>query len=596
MKYYKFQTDIDPKGVIDLKDVRVEQPNYCSSCLVITVPNRKNKIVLHLHGCSNEEIFSLKLMIDLANSRSNHYSPLQTYGSFQTEVPIMKVQSNQALLTHGDSPMGNKYLLTKSGLGKVTKQYVTFDENYRMIVYKDSIDDDSINPPIKTVILNDITYGDYDRNVCRCHKFSEMNYDININDNYYNNKYRSCISVESKTKGYKKFVLHSHDYNKENVDINRKEIEGILGNIIKQQHKNVMSIAGGECISLSDFKIINEIGKGAFGRVYLCQNVNTNYFYAMKVIEKTITNEKMKRNTIDNFNRIRNINNPFIINIHYCFNSENNGKLYSIMDYCNNYNLYFFLQHCKHFTEAQSVFYLSEILLGLEGLHNSHIIYSDLKLENILIDDFGHIKIIDFGLSKFLSKNENRVRSNSICGSKEYISPEVINRKGYGIERDYWSLGCLYYELLVGQTPFHNKMNNESDLYDRIKSGNVIYPNSMSYESISLIKELLNVDEEERLHFVKNDLKQHPLFRKHNLIWANVYNKEIIPPIIPKLNENNCDNDYMIQYLIKTKKNYNNESNNNTSTVKKNSIDNDMIDEDIVSSNETKDNKCLVVA
>lgn len=263
------------------------------------------------------------------------------------------------------------------------------------------------------------------------------------------------------------------------------------------------------------------------------------------------------------------------------------------MDYCNNYDLYFYLKYCKHFTEAQSVFYLSEILLGLEELHKNHIIYSDLKLENILIDDFGHIKIIDLGLSKFLSNNENRVRSNSICGSKEYLSPEVINREGYGIERDYWSLGCLYYELLVGNTPFHNKMNNEYDLYDRIRSGNVIYPNSMSSESIKLIKELLNVNVEERLNFVKNGMKEHVLFKKHNVIWNNVYNKEIIPPIIPKLNENNCDNDYMIQYLIKTHKKNNFSNNDNDSENKKKKVENDMIED--INSNENKD-KCVIIS
>lgn len=322
-------------------------------------------------------------------------------------------------------------------------------------------------------------------------------------------------------------------------------------------------------------------------------------YVKMSILEKieknnNYMNDSINRNTaIENFNRIQSINNPFIINIHYCFNCDNNGKIYSIMDYCNNYDLYFYLKYCKHFTEAQSVFYLSEILLGLEELHKNNIIYSDLKLENILIDDFGHIKIIDFGLSKFLSNNENRVRSNSICGSKEYLSPEVINREGYGIERDYWSLGCLYYELLVGNIPFHNKMNNEYDLYDRIRSGNVIYPNSMSSESIKLIKELLNVNVEERLNFVKNGMKEHVLFKKHNVIWNNVYNKEIIPPIIPKLNENNCDNDYMIQYLIKTHKKNNFSNDDNDSENKKKIVENDMIED--INSNENKD-KCVIIS
>lgn len=126
LKYYKFQTDINPKGVIDLKDVRVEQPNYCSSCLVLTVPNHKSKIVLHLHSSSKEEILSLKLMIDLAGSRSHNYSPLQAYGTFQTELPNLIIQSINSLPVHGDSPIGDKFLLTKSGLTKVTKQYVIF--------------------------------------------------------------------------------------------------------------------------------------------------------------------------------------------------------------------------------------------------------------------------------------------------------------------------------------------------------------------------------------------------------------------------------------------------------------------------------------
>lgn len=136
-------------------------------------------------------------------------------------------------------------------------------------------------------------------------------------------------------------------------------------------------------------------------------------------------------------------------------------------------------------------------------------------------------------------------------------------------------------------------MNNEYDLYDRIRSGNVIYPNSMSSESIKLIKELLNVNVEERLNFVKNGMKEHVLFKKHNVIWNNVYNKEIIPPIIPKLNENNCDNDYMIQYLIKTQKNNNFSNNDNDSENKKKIVENDMIED--INSNENKD-KCVIIS
>ena len=144
------------------------------------------------------------------------------------------------------------------------------------------------------------------------------------------------------------------------------------------------------------------------------------------------------------------INNPFIVNIKFAFQDE--SKLYIVSDFMQGGDMFYHLHAQKKFDEEKSKFYAIELILGLEFLHKNNMIYRDLKPENILIDSRGHIKLTDFGLSKILEDEEDK--AFTLCGTPQYLAPEVLLRQGYDKMVDWWSLGCVMYEMLVGRLPF----------------------------------------------------------------------------------------------------------------------------------------------
>jgi serine/threonine protein kinase len=178
-------------------------------------------------------------------------------------------------------------------------------------------------------------------------------------------------------------------------------------------------------------------------------------------------------------------NFPFIVQLRYAF--QTSEKLYMIMDFINGGELFFHLRKEKRFTEEKTRFYSAEILLALNYLHSIEIVYRDLKPENILLDSDGHIKLTDFGLSKkFFSGNE---KTFSLCGTPEYLAPEILQCTGHNNSVDYWSLGILIYEMLSGNPPFHNK--NLENLFNDIVNKPITMKSYFSNEASSLLKALL---------------------------------------------------------------------------------------------------------
>jgi serine/threonine protein kinase len=155
------------------------------------------------------------------------------------------------------------------------------------------------------------------------------------------------------------------------------------------------------------------------------------------------------------------ISNPFIVKMKFAF--QNEKKLFLVLDYCPGGELFFYLSKIGRFKEKSAIFYAANILLALEVLHENGIVYRDLKPENILISQDGYAKLTDFGLSKDDMMGKF---TNSICGTSEYLAPEVFLGKGYGMACDWWSFGCLIYEMLTGLPPFYFKSKN--DLYNAI--------------------------------------------------------------------------------------------------------------------------------
>ncbi|EGC31721.1 hypothetical protein DICPUDRAFT_39515 [Dictyostelium purpureum] len=282
-------------------------------------------------------------------------------------------------------------------------------------------------------------------------------------------------------------------------------------------------------IDLTKFTILALVGKGGFGKVFQVQNNESQKIFALKIIKKNhIIARKSVFNTISEKDILKRISHPFIVSLHYAF--QNEKKLYLVMDFVNGGQLFGHLKREGILTEDQVKYYLAELILALEHLHNNNIIHRDLKPENILIDSDGHCILTDFGLAKEDVIEES---SGSFCGTLEYMAPEMIQSKAYGKAVDWWSIGVLCFDMLVGTTPFEHK--NRALMQDKIINEKPKYPKFISTTARSFINGLLHKDPKRRLGSKgATEIKQHPFFK--SVQWRKMESKEIKPPFIPTTN------------------------------------------------------------
>ncbi|EGC32113.1 hypothetical protein DICPUDRAFT_38849 [Dictyostelium purpureum] len=283
-----------------------------------------------------------------------------------------------------------------------------------------------------------------------------------------------------------------------------------------------------EKVGVSDFELLNLVGKGSFGKVIQVRKKDTGEIYAMKVLSKKhIVEHNEVEHTLSERNILQKINHPFLVNLNYSFQTED--KLYFILDYVNGGELFYHLQKDKKFTEDRVRYYGAEIVLALEHLHLSGVIYRDLKPENLLLTNEGHICMTDFGLCKegLLSPSDKTV---TFCGTPEYLAPEVLQGNGYGKQVDWWSFGSLLYEMLTGLPPFYNQ--DVQEMYRKIMMEKLTFPHFISQEARSLLELLLERDPEKRLAD-PNLIKRHPFFRQ--IDWELLFQKKIPPPFIPNV-------------------------------------------------------------
>jgi serine/threonine protein kinase len=219
---------------------------------------------------------------------------------------------------------------------------------------------------------------------------------------------------------------------------------------------------------------------------------------------------------------------PFIVQLKFAF--QTSDKLYMILEFINGGELFFHLRKNQRFTEERTRFYAAEVLLALNYLHSRDIIYRDLKPENLLIDAEGHIKITDFGLSKQFFESQGNMVTYSMCGTPEYLAPEIIKKCGHTKAADYWSLGILIYEMLNGSPPFVN--GNKSLLYKEILNKPAPMKSHFSSQATSLLTGLLEIIPENRFCEF-NEIKTHPFFE--GIDWTMLEKKEVIPPFKPKI-------------------------------------------------------------
>ena len=274
---------------------------------------------------------------------------------------------------------------------------------------------------------------------------------------------------------------------------------------------------------------------GTFGQVYQVRKKDTHRIYAMKVLsKKVIVQKKEVAHTLGERNilvRTALADSPFIVGLKFSF--QTNTDLYLVTDFMSGGELFWHLQKEGRFNETRAKFYIAELILALQHLHQHDIVYRDLKPENILLDANGHIALCDFGLSKAnLTKNDT---TNTFCGTTEYLAPEVLlDEQGYTTMVDFWSLGVLVFEMCCGWSPFYAE--DTQQMYKNIAFGKVRFPrDALSTEGRNFVKGLLNRNPKHRLG-ADNDaeeLKQHPFFS--DVDWIALAKKQVVPPFKPKL-------------------------------------------------------------
>ncbi|KAF7443503.1 Serine/threonine-protein kinase SCH9 [Pyrenophora tritici-repentis] len=284
-----------------------------------------------------------------------------------------------------------------------------------------------------------------------------------------------------------------------------------------------------------DFEILKLIGKGTFGQVFQVRKRDTRRIYAMKVLsKKVIVQKKEVAHTLGERNilvRTAMADSAFIVGLKFSFQTP--SDLYFVTDYMSGGELFWHLQREGRFQEARAKFYIAELILALQHLHEHNIVYRDLKPENILLDANGHIALCDFGLSK-ANLTENAT-TNTFCGTTEYLAPEVLlDEHGYTKMVDFWSLGVLVFEMCCGWSPFYAE--DTQQMYKNIAFGKVRFPrDALSTEGRNFVKGLLNRNPKHRLGATRDaeELKAHPFFA--DIDWDALGKKNVVPPFKPKL-------------------------------------------------------------
>jgi protein kinase A len=304
-----------------------------------------------------------------------------------------------------------------------------------------------------------------------------------------------------------------------------------------------------------DFEFMKTLGTGTFARVWLTKfagrkGSDKSQVFALKVLRKV---DVIRLKQVEHVRNERNVlaavaGHPFITTMVASF--QDADTLYMLLDYCPGGEVFSYLRRARRFNEPTSQFYAAEICLILEFLHDKEgVAYRDLKPENILIDAEGHLKLVDFGFAKKIQNSafpghdpmvidstdfSSTGETYTLCGTPEYLAPEVIKNTGHGTAVDWWAFGILIYEFLVGQPPFWDQ--NPMKIYEQIVEGKVRYPSAMGEDARDLIGGLCTVDVSKRLGHMSggaSTIKAHPWFK--NIDWDALYHRKMQGPIVPHL-------------------------------------------------------------
>ncbi|XP_013177978.1 PREDICTED: probable serine/threonine-protein kinase DDB_G0278845 isoform X2 [Papilio xuthus] len=284
--------------------------------------------------------------------------------------------------------------------------------------------------------------------------------------------------------------------------------------------------------TIEDFQFIKVLGKGSFGKVLLAELRDTEYYYAVKCLKKDVVleDDDVECTLIERKVLALGTNHPYLCHLFATFQTD--SHLFFVMEYLNGGDLMFHIQQSGRFPEPRARFYAAEIVSGLKFLHKRGIIYRDLKLDNILLDYEGHVRIADFGMCKlqiYLDKT-----ADTFCGTPDYMAPEIIKGLKYNQTVDWWSFGVLLYEMLIGQSPFSGC--DEDELFWSICNEMPSYPRFLSQEALSILTRLLDKDARTRLggaECMHGDVRDQDFF--HGLAWDRLERRELDAPFKPRV-------------------------------------------------------------
>ncbi|KAM0824596.1 hypothetical protein ACQ4PT_070096 [Festuca glaucescens] len=332
-------------------------------------------------------------------------------------------------------------------------------------------------------------------------------------------------SLVSCSLGLGKLTLNKADGSSELVDYATEENEMNLEQFSDEEIGN--AVTEDEGVGLDDFEILKLVGQGAFGKVFQVRKKGTSEIYAMKVMRKDKILEKNHSEYMKAERDIlTKIDHPFVVQLRYSFQTK--YRLYLVLDFINGGHLFFQLYKQGLFREELARIYTAEIISAVAHLHDNGIMHRDLKPENILLDPEGHAMLTDFGLAKEFCEN---TRSNSMCGTLEYMAPEIILSQGHDKAADWWSVGILLFEMLTGKPPF---VGNREKVQQKIVKEKLKLPSFLTSEAHSLLKGLLHKEAGKRLGTGpggSHEIKKHKWFKPIN--WRKLDAREIQPSFRP---------------------------------------------------------------
>jgi len=283
--------------------------------------------------------------------------------------------------------------------------------------------------------------------------------------------------------------------------------------------------------TLDDFEFLKVLGKGTFGKVIMCREKATSHLYAIKILKKSVIIAKDEvAHTLTENRVLQTTKHPFLTQLKYSFQTAD--RLCFVMEYVNGGELFFHLSKVRVFSEDRTKFYGAEIISALGYLHSHNIVYRDLKLENLLLDKDGHIKIADFGLCK--EEMFYGASTKTFCGTPEYLAPEVLEDNDYGRAVDWWGTGVVMYEMMCGRLPFYNR--DHEILFELILMEDIRFPKTLSEYAKNLLGGLLMKDPKKRLGGSEedvNEIQSHPFFECIN--WQEIVDKKVQPPFKPQV-------------------------------------------------------------